>query len=154
MMIESEAQAHRLLDDVHQSAEVREAAVHYLAQHATPATIQQLIQALGDDDFGVHWEAATSLAELGMTALPDLLRALTKAELAANPRIREGASHVLHYNAAAEIRYHAGPLMAALKGSAADITTLVEANHLLEQIELEERNALHAEPVVHYFGSH
>lgn len=149
MTIESEARAYRLLDDVHQAPYVREAAVRYLAKHATPTAIQHMTLALNDDDFGVHWEAAASLAGLGLTALPSLLTALTKPDLAGSPRMREGAYHVLHYNSAPEIRNYAGRLMEALKGSAADITTLVEANRWLEQIELEERSALQAEPTAH-----
>jgi HEAT repeat protein len=143
--IESETRAYRLLDDVHQAPYVREAAVRYLTKHATPTAIQHVTLALNDDDFGVHWEAAASLAELGMAALPAVLTALTKPDLAASPRMREGAYHVLHYNSAPEVRNYAGRLMDALKGSAADITTLVEANRWLEQIELEERVALHSE---------
>ncbi len=139
MMIESASQAHRLLDDVHQPAFIREAAVRYLAQQATPEAIQHLVLALNDDDFGVHWEAAASLAQLGMVVLPTLLKALTNSELAASPRMREGAYHILHYNSAPGVRNYAARLMEALKGSAADITTLVEANRWLEEIEAQER---------------
>ena len=149
MTIESEARAYHLLDDVHQAPYVREAAVRYLARHATPTAIQHMTLALNDDDFGVHWEAAASLAGLGMAALPTVLEALTKPDLAASPRMREGAYHVLHYNSAPEIRNYAGRLLKGLKGSAADITTLVEANRWLEQIELEERSALLARPTTH-----
>ena len=149
MTIESEARASRLLDDVHEAPYVREAAVRYLAKHATPTAIQHMTLALNDDDFGVHWEAAASLAELGMTALPALLTALTKPDLAGSPRMREGAYHVLHYNSAPEVRNYASRLMEALKGSAADITTLVEANRWLQEIELQERSTLHEEPVTH-----
>jgi HEAT repeat protein len=153
MTIESEARAYRLLDDVHQAPYVREAAVRYLAKHASPTAIQHLVLALNDDDFGVHWEAAASLAQLGTTALPALLNALTNPELAASPRMREGAYHVLHYASAPEVRNYAGRLMTALKGSAADITTLVEANRCLQQIELEERGALHSSLAASYSSS-
>ena len=150
MVIESEAHAHRLLDDEHEAPYVREAAVRYLARHATSTAIQRMTMALNDDDFGVHWEAAASLAELGVIALPVLLTALTKPELAASPRMREGAYHVLHYNSAPDVRNYAGALMEALKGSAADITTLVEANRWLQQIEMNERNAtIHMVPAPH-----
>jgi HEAT repeat protein len=148
MMIDSEARAYRVLGDVHEASSVREAAVRYLANHATPKAIQRMTLAMNDDDFGVHWEAAASLAALGMPALPTVLTALTKPDLAASPRMREGAYHVLHYSSAPEVRNYAGRLMQALKGSAgsaADISTLVEANRWLQQIEVEERRALHVE---------
>ena len=152
MEIESEARAYRLLDDVHQAPSVREAAVRYLAKHASPNAIQHMTLALNDDDFGVHWEAAASLAELGMAALPSVLTALTKPDLAASPRMREGAYHVLHYNSAPEIRNYAARLMEALKGSAADITTLVEANRWLEQIESKQRKTRRTSARARYSG--
>ena len=104
---------------------------------------QRLTLALNDDDFGVHWEAAAALAELGAVALPELLLALANPKLAASPRVREGAYHVLHYSSAPEVHNYAARLMEALKGPAADITTLIEANHWLEEIESRER-AVHS----------
>jgi HEAT repeat protein len=117
VMIESENRAYRLLKDVHEAAAVREAAVRYLAlaTHATPTAIQYLTLALNDDDFGVHWEAAAALAELGAVALPGLLKALTNPTLVASPRMREGAYHVLHYNAAPEVRNLRGELDGSLE---------------------------------------
>jgi HEAT repeat protein len=153
MIIESESQAYHLLDDSQQPAYIRETAVKYLAKHVTPETIQHLTLALNDDDFGVHWEAAASLAQLGMMALPELLNALTKVELAASPRMREGAYHVLHYNSAPEVRRHAGRLMEALKGSSADLATLAEANRWLQKIHLEDgAPPPHHGPLAHHFN--
>lgn len=62
---------------------VREASVRYLAHHPTFRAIQRLALALDDDDFGVHWEAAAALTELGAVGVPDLLRALANPKLAA-----------------------------------------------------------------------
>jgi HEAT repeat protein len=141
MIIGSESQAYHLLDDVHGPATVREASVRYLAHHPTPRAIQRLALALDDDDFGVHWEATAALTELGAAALPELLRTLANPRLAASPRVREGAYHVLDYNGAPEVHNYAARLKEALKGPAADISTLVEANRWLEEIESQERRA-------------
>ncbi len=141
MKIESEDSAFQLLDNVQESTRVREAAVKYLAEQATPAAIRRVTLALDDDDFGVHWEAAVSLAKLGEGALPELLKALTKPQLASSPRMREGAYHVLHYNVSPVVRSHAARLMAALKGMAAAIPTLTEADHWLSEIEARKHVA-------------
>jgi len=65
----------------------------------------------------VHLEAAAWLAQLGTPALPELLKALTNPELAASPRMREGAYHVLYYNSAPEVRNYASHLLEALKAA-------------------------------------
>jgi HEAT repeat protein len=141
MFIQSEESAVQLLDDAQQPSRVREAAIKYLAGQATPQAIRRLTLALNDDDFGVHWEAATDLAVLGEAALPELLKALTKPDLASSPRMREGAYHVLHYNASRDVRSQAAGLMNALKGAAAAISTLTEADRWLSEIEARKHVA-------------
>ena len=74
MVIMSSSQALAILDDYREAAGVREAAIRYLADRATPAVIARLVRALQDDDFGVRWEAANRLAQLGEPALLEALK--------------------------------------------------------------------------------
>ncbi len=135
MNIESATQAYQILDDVTQEEHAREAAVKFLAGQASPPAIQRLVRAMQDDDFGVRWEAAAVLARLGSAALPELLKALTDPHRVSDLRLRESAYHMLHYNSDPNVQRQAAPLMKVLKGPAADINTMVEANRLLAQIE-------------------
>jgi HEAT repeat protein len=137
--INSETQAIEMLNDKQQSAALREAAVRYLGASATPEAIKRLVLALEDNDFGVRWEAAVALTGLGRAALPELLKALADPERVADPRLREGAYHVLHYNRDLPLRANAAQLMDVLKGPAADISALEEAYRLLKQIEQPRR---------------
>ncbi|MEZ4622221.1 MAG: HEAT repeat domain-containing protein [Caldilineaceae bacterium] len=58
------------LNDPSQSVYVREEAVRTLAQQPTVEQLTRLVHALEDKQFGVRWEAAVQLADLGDVALP------------------------------------------------------------------------------------
>ncbi len=134
MMITSPAQAMEILDDDRGGVTAREAAIRYLSRYPAPAVIAHLVQALLDDDFGIRWEAATVLAQQGETASLQVLRALTDPKRVGDPRLRESAYHVLHNNPGS-VPVPITELLDALRGPAADIASLVEANRLLRQIE-------------------
>ncbi len=134
MMITSSAQAMAILNDDHEKAGVRETAVRYLANHPTPEAIARLVQALQDDDVGVRWEAANNLAQLGEPALLAVLKALTDPHRVDDPRLRDNVYHILHLNQAA-VPVPIADLLGALRGQAADIASLVEADHVLRAWE-------------------
>jgi len=134
-MFSSESQAVKILDDQDRSYREREAAVKYLADLASPSAIRRLVVALQDDNISVRWEAAVSIANLGDTALPEVLKALTDPHRVGDPRLRQGVYHILHTNASLHLPQAAGDLMRALKGPGADIATMEAAGRLLHQIE-------------------
>lgn len=133
--IASESSALEALRDRYAPQARRERAIHYLALNPSQAGISQLVQALQDDDFGVRWEAAAALSRLGRQALPELLKALADPRQAGNPRLREGAYHVIHYSRGSFYPLSLENLRQALKSPAADIAAMKEAARLLYQIE-------------------
>jgi HEAT repeat protein len=134
MVITSPAQALEVLENNREEPADREAAVRYLKGNPTPAMIGRLVQALQDDEVGVRWEATVALAQLGETALPSVLMALADPKRVDDPRLREGAYHILH-NGHGAASIDVTDLLDALRGLAPDIAALVEANRLLRQIE-------------------
>ena len=137
MMITSQAQALDLLDDGRERAALREAAIRYLKAYPTSTVIARLVQALQDDDVGVRWEASTVLAQLGEIALPEVLRALTDPKRVGDPRLRDSAYHILHSNQAV-VPVRIIDLLEALRGPAADIASLVEANRVLRELRQQQ----------------
>jgi HEAT repeat protein len=93
--IHKENQAIWVLDDEKNRTGLREEAARFLEENPTENTMQHLIQALTDDDFGVRWAASSALSKWGDRALPALLQVMIKDT---SPRLRESAYHVLHYN--------------------------------------------------------
>lgn len=111
------------------------------------------MDALRDPEFGVRWGASTALAQLGSQALPEILRALTNPKTN-TVRMREGVIHILHYSSTLahepvfkhpqidpqiylnpETLVSVGDLMTALKGPAADISSMNVAGRLLSRLE-------------------
>jgi hypothetical protein len=148
-----EEQAIALLNDKNLVYHKREIAIHYLAEHPTPASIKGLVDALRDKDFAIRWKASTALAHLGPLALPEVLRALTNYKTN-TVRLREGVIHILHYSSnlahepfynhqQVEPRVYIKPgklvsvrgLLNALKGPAADINSMKAADKLLSEME-------------------
>jgi HEAT repeat protein len=97
MFLNPEEQAIALLNDKKLSYDKRQFAIHYLAERPTPIAIKGLVSALRDSEFAVRWTAATALAQLGILALPDVLRALMNP-IRNTARLREGVLHILHYS--------------------------------------------------------
>lgn len=135
MVLSSENDAIEILDRENVSSLEREDAVRYLAYQPSDRAIRRLVKALQDHDFGVRWEAAASLAKLGDRGLHEMLKALVDPERVGDPRLREGAYHMLHYNRSDKLPVPTKELMLALKGPAPDISTMEEAGKLLHIIE-------------------
>jgi hypothetical protein len=152
MFVTPEDQAVAILNDEQLEYQRREFAIHYLAEHPTPAGVTALVGALQDKEFSIRWVTSTALAQLGPLALPEVLRALTDPKLNTTP-LREGVIHILHYssNLAHEPVYKhqhiepqvyvkpgkllsVGELMSALKGPAADINSMKAADKLLLEL--------------------
>ena len=112
-----------------------------------------MVGALRDPEFAIRWAASVALAQLGPLALPEVLRALTNPK-SNTVRLREAVIHILHYssNLARESIYKhkdmepkvyikpgklvsVSKLLSALKGPAADISSMRAANKLLLQCE-------------------
>jgi HEAT repeat protein len=130
-MIKSTEEAIAILRDTRLSELEREDAVRFLQEHPSPEGMEGLVAALQDDDDGVRWKAGAALAQLGDAGMPALLRALcqpTEDEL-----LRQGAHHVLHYNASPRVQQQSRELMEALKGPGSSLTTIEVAHKLLTQ---------------------
>lgn len=128
-------QALEVLNDSTQNYLEREDAVRFLSEHPSRRALKHLVQMLQDNNFGVRWEAAVSLILLGQTALPELLTALTDPQRVGDPRLREGAYHILHYIQGLPLPVPLGDLMKALKGPAAGIATMEAASRVLNQLK-------------------
>ena len=134
MVITSAAQALAWLNNANEEPAYREAAVRYLKDNLVPGAIARLVQALQDDELGVRWEAALALSQLAELAVPEVLIALVDPKRVGDPRLRAGAYHVLR-DSHLTLPSGTAALLEALKGPAADIATMIEANRLLIQIE-------------------
>ncbi len=134
MKFQSVHQALRTLENLAISAAQRDEAAQYLYNLDDAHDVDTLVEELDNPDFGMRWEAANVLAKKGKRAFGPLLLLLTDPQRVSNGRLREGAYHVLHYNADSFVRTLAQPLMMAIKGPAADIETMREANRLLIKI--------------------
>jgi HEAT repeat protein len=95
---------------------------------------RQLVEGLRHDDFKVRWEAARLLSDMGKLALKEMLNALVDPQKVGDPRLRSGVYHVLHHHKDPAVRQMTANLVHDLNGSAADLKTLHEAHHLLQQI--------------------
>ncbi len=133
--ITSVDRALEMLDDPHENQMLREKAIRYLSHQPSDEIIKRLVWALQDDEFGIRWEAATILAQLGKKALPELLKALTNPDRVGDPRLREGVYHALQHNRDPFYAINITQLLQALKGPAADIASMEEAGRILAQIE-------------------
>ena len=133
--ISSVEQAMEILSDPLEDQLLREQAIRFLSYHPSEEVINKLVWILQDDEFGIRWEAAVTLAQLGEKALPELLKALTDPDRVGDPRLREGAYHILHYNRDPFYGVNISRLLQALKGPAADIASMKEAGRILAQIK-------------------
>jgi len=128
-MIKSPEEAIAILKNIRLSELERDDAIGYLQEHPSPEGMQALVTALQDNDYGVRWKAGAALAELGEAGMPALLKALcqpTEDEV-----LRQGARHVLHYNASPRVRQQTQELMQALKGPGSAVSTMEAAHKLL-----------------------
>jgi HEAT repeat protein len=128
MMLQTVEEAIAVLDQPDSASTDREDAIHFLHNHPTADGVARLVAALTDDDSGVRWAAAQGLIDFGETALPPLLRALTRHS--GNSNLRAGAYHVLHENPNESIRQQTVELVKSLRGPGADMATMQVASKL------------------------
>lgn len=133
--ISSIERAMEILDDPLEDQMLWEQAIRYISHQPSEKVIKRLVWALQDDEFGIRWEASTTLARLGKKALPELLKALTDPDRVGDPRLREGAYRVLHSNLDPFYAIDITQLLQVLRGPAADIATMEAAGKILAQIE-------------------
>jgi HEAT repeat protein len=130
-MIKSTQEAIAILQNTRLSELAREDAIYYLQEYPSPEGMEALVAALQDDDPGVQWAAGAALAQLGDAGIPALLRALSQPS--EDTLLRQGARHVLHYNASTRVRQQTQELMQALKGPGSSVSTMEVAYKLLAQ---------------------
>ncbi len=135
MAYDTEAQALEVLRNPSAGEMKREGAIRFLGRHPSQQSICALIDSMEDDDFGVRWEAAVTLAQYGEPAVMPLLEVLTDPLRVSCPRLREGAYQVLEKNVSAAITALSADLRKALKGPAADINTMAAAFHLQQRLQ-------------------
>jgi hypothetical protein len=78
----------------HGNHHTRWEAVKALGGIKDPAAAPALVEALMDDSIEIHWAASEALIALGKSALPSLLKGITKHF--DSYRFRHGAYHILH----------------------------------------------------------
>ena len=135
MHIVSLEQALDILDNPFRTVAEREAAARYFEVDPDPRAVPRLARALQDEDFGVRWAASEALAQLGVAALEEVLRALADPKRVGDPRLRASAYHMLHMGHNWPVPV--GRLMVSLKGPAADLASLEEAAHLLQLLHTQ-----------------
>lgn len=128
-MIKSTEDAVAILRNTRLSELEREDAIRYLQEYPSPDGMEALVAALQDDDTGVRYKAGAALAQLGEAGMPALLRALCQPS--EDILLRQGARHVLHYNASPRVRQQTQELMGALKGPGSAVATMEAAHKLL-----------------------
>ncbi len=128
---ESVEQAIAVLQDASAQELARVHAASYLEELGAPEAIQALISVLSDDDYGVRWAAAKSLANLGAAAAPAVLHAILSPDT--DDRFREAAHHIFKENGDLLIRSEAQPLVHALETSTG-VDELTEASNLLKKL--------------------
>ena len=133
MKPQTELDAIALLHDTSHTTIEREAAVHYLAESRSPASIEALVRALLDQEFSIRWSAATALSYAGDEALAPVLHTLVS--YGTSSTLREVAHHALSQNVSPQARAQVEPVLAAMKGPAADIATPQAAFRALRELE-------------------
>ena len=128
-MIESTPQAIAAMNNAKLPENERTDAVHYLRDNPSSEGNAALVAALEDNDHGVRYAASSALAYIGEPAMPALLDALSQPDN--SKALRDGAHRVLTENSSSRVHEKCGPLLAALRGSQAAITTMEEAIHLM-----------------------
>jgi HEAT repeat protein len=113
--------------------QVRWEAAKALSEIADPASVPALVETLEDEEDDVSWLAAEGLAAIGKPSIVPLLRALVDGE--ATFLLRRGAHHVFSKLPDAESRDLVAPVHELLEGPYEDISVVMAAERLLEQLE-------------------
>lgn len=122
------------LEDPELDSKEHQNACHYLAGLNEKEEAKGLVQSLESDDLGVRWEAANILAEMGSKSISAVLKALMDPNRVGDQRLKDGVIHMIHEIEDPELKRKLEPLITTLQGPAADISTMWEAYHLLNEI--------------------
>lgn len=115
--------------------QVHREATQYLAALDDCEEAKGLVESLESNDFGVRWEAANLLAELGVKSVSAVLKALMDPGRVADAQMREGVVHMIHVMQDHDLKHKLEPLVECLKGPAADISTMWQAYRILQSID-------------------
>lgn len=122
------------LENSQSGKQAHQEAIQYLAALDDCEEAKGLVESLESDDAGVRWEAANLLAELGIKSIPAVLKALMDPTRVSDAQLREGVIHMIHVLQDHDLKHQLEPLVACLKGPAADISTMWSAYHILREI--------------------
>ena len=122
-----------VLQDTARAEVERTAAIHFLAEDRSPASIEALAQTLADEDFGVRWAASNALIHAGRAAFKPILRMLVAHGTSA--AVRETACPARGDNVDPQVRAASQELLQAMKGAGADAAAPQTAYQLLRQEE-------------------
>jgi HEAT repeat protein len=135
MKFQTTTEALAVLQDTTRAEVERTAAIHFLAEDRSPASIDTLAQTLADENFSVRWAASNALIYAGQSALKPILRMLVTHGTSA--AAREAACHALCDNADPQVRAASQDLLAAMKGPGADAAAPQAAYQLLRREDLQ-----------------
>jgi HEAT repeat protein len=135
MKFQTTTEALAVLQDTTRTEVERTAAIHFLAEDRSPASIDALAQTLADEDFGVRWAASNALIYAGQAAFEPILRVLVTHGTSA--AVRETACHALCENTDPQVRAASQDLLQAMKGAGADAATPQAAFQLLRSEEMQ-----------------
>lgn len=124
-----------VLQDTTRAEVERTAAIHFLAENHSPASIEALAQTLADEDFGVRWAASNALIHAGQAAFKPILHMLVAHGTSA--AVRETACHALCENVDPQVRAASQELLQAMKGAGADVAAPQAAFQLLRSEEMK-----------------
>ncbi len=132
-MIQTTEQAIAVIQNTRLSEAEREEGIHFVREAPSAQGIDVLVEALRDNDHGVRFAAAHTLAHVGDVAMPALLQALAQADN--DIVLRKGATIVISESTSPKVRQQGQPLLNALKGSQAGIATMEAAIKLMPSFE-------------------
>jgi HEAT repeat protein len=115
-------------------------------------SVQALVQALEDNEFGVRWLAAEGLIAVGYCSLVPLLQALI--DRPESVRLREGIHHVLHDLVSQDLldptaREQVKPILAALNDVEPAVAVPIAAHQALKALKKKDKR----KPIVGQTGS-
>ncbi len=137
MKITSINEAIKVLDDLSKGEVERVRAIDYLTDMTEERVVVRLVDALQDEDYGVRWKASTSLAKLGGSALPYILKALMDPDRIGDTRLRRSAVRAIKHMDRACLPKSMEELLEALQGSASDVSSMETAYKVMSDLEAE-----------------
>lgn len=113
----------------HPDGHIRWHAARGLGQIGDARAVHILAEGLRDSNYAVRWASARALAGLDLQALPAVLDQICRGDL--GEPFREAAYHALHAMPSRQAQEHIQPLLAALRGPAANVAAPMLARQVL-----------------------